>query len=352
MTEPQLNCLNRLEDDHGNLDAALTWSLQNSFIVGPVQDESQILFETPLLFCGALIGFWLRRGYLSEGREWCEKALAAEGSEEPTVGRAKTLLGLGVLIRNQGDFASALVRYEQSLEMFRKVGDKWGIAASLGNLGHVALAHGNYDGAQAYYEEGLAIRRDIGDKLDIAVSLNSLGGLAQQRGDHASAWTYMSEALLIYRAHQHLWGIPATLYGLGNLERDRRDFVAARTYHKESLQMFQEIVDKQSIAASLEAFASLFVAEANAVKDPSETTRLSKNAPVDLRGAALLWGAAKALREETGSPLPPHERDKYDRNVDDARATLGDATFSATLADGHAMSMEQAIAYALAAADE
>jgi hypothetical protein len=60
-----------------------------------------------------------------------------------------------------------------------------------------------------------------------------------------------------------------------------------------------------------------------------------------------LWGAAQALREEVGCPLPLNELEKYDRCVTAAREALGEEAFAAAWAEGRVMPMEQAIAIAL-----
>ena len=64
--------------------------------------------------------------------------------------------------------------------------------------------------------------------------------------------------------------------------------------------------------------------------------------------AALLWGAASAMREAQDWPLPPVARADYDRDVAVARTQLGGTAFEAAWAEGRAMTLEQAVADALA----
>jgi hypothetical protein len=64
----------------------------------------------------------------------------------------------------------------------------------------------------------------------------------------------------------------------------------------------------------------------------------------DAERAARLFGAAEALREALGAPLPPVERAHYDRSVAATRAALGEEAFAAAWAEGRALSLEQAIA--------
>jgi hypothetical protein len=70
--------------------------------------------------------------------------------------------------------------YEQSLALFREIGDTWGIAYALNNLGQVAFAvlH-DRTRARALFEESLRLRRALGDSMGIAMSLNNLAHLAR-----------------------------------------------------------------------------------------------------------------------------------------------------------------------------
>jgi len=64
--------------------------------------------------------------------------------------------------------------------------------------------------------------------------------------------------------------------------------------------------------------------------------------------AARLLGAAEALRESAGVPLPPVHRVDYERDVALVRAALDEDAFAMAWAEGQAIPLEQAIAEALA----
>ena len=64
--------------------------------------------------------------------------------------------------------------------------------------------------------------------------------------------------------------------------------------------------------------------------------------------AARLWGTVEVLRETTRKRTAPGSRATYERALAAARAQLGEEAFAAAWAAGRALTLEQAIAEALA----
>ena len=63
--------------------------------------------------------------------------------------------------------------------------------------------------------------------------------------------------------------------------------------------------------------------------------------------AARLGGAASALRESIGSPQTPAEQETTDKTMGAVREALGGGAFAAAWDAGRAMTLEQAVEYAL-----
>jgi predicted ATPase len=320
--EPQLTgagqaaWLERLEEEHGNLRAALSWA------------QEAVQGEMALRLAGALWWFWYVRGYLSEARAWLAGALSQTETAERTAARAKVLEGAGVLAWAQGDNASARSLHEESLAINRGLGDKRGIALSLNNLGLVAHDQGDYASARSLLEESLALRQEIGERPGIAQSLHNLGLVAHDQGDYASARSLYEESLVLRQEIGERPGIAQSLNGLGMVVLDEGDEALARSLFEESLALFRELGDRRGLASSLEAFAALRAAAGMMTQ------------------AAHLWGAAEALREAIRLPRPPGDRSRYERYVTAARRKLGEAGFSAAWAEGRAMTLEEAVALA------
>jgi predicted ATPase/class 3 adenylate cyclase len=262
-----------------------------------------------------------------------EESLTIKRELGDKYGIANSLNDLGNVALDQNDYGVARALHEESLTIRRELGDKRGIAVSLNNLGWMASSQGEYTTARALHEESLTIRRELGDKRGIAVSLNNLGWMASSQGDNAAARVLFEESLTLFRGMGDKYGIANILNGPGNVAREQGDYVAARALYEESLAIFRELGNKPGIAMSLDEHASLDHKEQQVAR------------------AARLWGAATSLREAIGSPRAPMEQEKYNKEVAQVRSALGDAAFAAAFEEGRAMTLEEALEYALAKAE-
>src|SRR5262249_2373794 len=104
--------LERLEQEHDNLRAALAWA-----------QATPGGGETALRLAGRLAWFWWARGHLSEGRRWLEAALTRAGAPERTPSRARALRGAGLLAWAQGDNTVACRRNAEGVAIGRELGD-------------------------------------------------------------------------------------------------------------------------------------------------------------------------------------------------------------------------------------
>jgi tetratricopeptide (TPR) repeat protein len=207
---------------------------------------------------------------------------------------------------------------------------------------------GDYSTARSLQEESLALNREIGDKRGIALSLNGLGIVAQMQGDYPTARSLYEESLSVSRELGDKQGIALTLGNIGNLEYSMGEYSTALTHYKESLLAFREIGDKHNIAWCLGGVggARAQIGQTRQTGQKRQRGDVEKDVEEVERGARLL-GAAEALLKEIGSVLEPEDRIPYDGGVSSARSVLGEERFERLRQEGQAMSMEQAIEYAL-----
>ncbi|BDI30811.1 hypothetical protein CCAX7_28620 [Capsulimonas corticalis] len=358
----------RLEAERDNLRAALDWSAEDK---RGAQDG--------LRLAGALFPSWSAWNEYREGRMFLQRALIQPDAQAPTAARARALFGEAILAQRQGDDTAARSQFEQSLSIFRELGDTMQIASTLGSLGDVTHRQGDHDAARALYEEAqtlyqstvgdfqnaenndrncaglshlgllafnrgdyvsaselgeqsLDLHRTLGDREGCAIELNNLGNVAWILGDHALARTRLEESIDLFR----MMGDQRILFPLNNLGRlmcDRGDRASARACYEESLILCQEWGDKATSAESLEEIATTLLAQNEAAK------------------AVRLLGASQSVRDSIGALLPSDKQEERDRQIEQSRQALGDTAFDAAWDKGRALTWEQAIAYALGDAE-
>jgi tetratricopeptide (TPR) repeat protein len=197
----QLEWLERLEAEHDNIRAALSWALERK------EDE------LALRLGGALGLFWSVRSYHSEGRRWLEATLAIDGRGTSEL-RAMALVGAGTLALQQGDFDRAKEVCEEGLEL---------------------LVHEEA-------EEGSEVKLDL---------LSCLGWVERERGDYTRATQLFEESLELSREMRDTWWIAHSLSNMATMSHDLGDSVRATELYEGSMDLFREQGDKQGLANCL-----------------------------------------------------------------------------------------------------
>ena len=167
------------------------------------------------------------------------------------------------------------------------------------------------------------MRLSLGGQDGLAWVLSRLAGLCFWHGDHEQAKRLFDESLGVFRKVNNLWGVSMALSGLETV-------VLAQGELAEALAVMRRVANPWGLGFAIEAFALLAVAERDLV-----------------RGATLL-GATESTFKHLRFLLSPLEREERLRTVAAARAALGAADFDTHFTAGQALSLDQAIEYALA----
>jgi non-specific serine/threonine protein kinase len=234
----QRDWLARLERDHENLRAALTWALE----IG-AQEEG-------LRLAGSLAFFWSIRGHLSEGRRWLAQFLALGNDASPLV-RARAARDAGMLATYQGDHAQAAAWLAESLTLCRIHGDRPGIISTLQKQADLTYRYGDYAGAEALFAECLVLAREEGDQRAIALTLNGLANVANERGEYAQAAARYQGALATLRALDDERATTVVLNNLGNVAYAQEDFAGAAALHEENATVRRALGDRLALATTL-----------------------------------------------------------------------------------------------------
>jgi predicted ATPase/DNA-binding SARP family transcriptional activator len=301
--------LERLEAEHDNLRAALTW----------LHEAGEVELELRLV--NALSRFWWLRGHTTEGRRWLASALETSGGDPGL--RTEALRRAAVLAGVQGDYEVARAFAEESRALYEQLGDRRGVALSVSSIAESLLHEGEYAQARPLYEQALTLFDELGDNWDVAAACVNLGYVALGERDYGRAATLAEDGLRYFEELGDPQSSATGVYVLGFAALGEGDAESARALLERALALFDEVGDGEGAAE-----CRLALAAATASLDP-------------VRAAEHL-GAAEALRERTGSSLAHFQLEWRDRTIDELSDALGTDAWSAAFERGRALSQSAA----------
>lgn len=351
--------LAQLAAELDNLRAAIGWSQTDPGSA-----------EVGLRLAGALAWFAHFTNHAIEAYNWL--LLALKRSSDPTAARAKALWGAGLLAMPQGDTRMASTLLEESVALWRRLGDPRGLATALREWGFAAFSQGDADAAQRYCEESVTIWRTADSQWDLALSLFVLACTVNLRGDQTTGLALFEESRSLFRDLKDAWGTAITLIVQGFFSGKRGDDATARALLTEALTSWREQEDKVSKTDALSLLGEVLQrqGESNQASEVyAECLLLSREMGDKARCALVLrhlggvaqslrqyeravrlfaaataaWDAARAARFTT-LDKPAGQEDE----IAALRALVGEETFARHWAGAQAMTLDEAIEFALA----
>jgi hypothetical protein len=281
----QLDWLDRLEADRGNLDAALSW----------LADQDQLEPVLHVMFMSGAWRFWWLRGHLDELARIAETIVAKSESLRPYE-RGLALAAAGFHRHAMGDQASSRRLFEQSLPLLRRSGDKLRLAYISAMAGHLSALQHDYAHASDLFEQSQAQLRQAGDDelagpdrvqhlLDVALLHNFLGQIRLSQGDHNGAAQLFTEALRAARHGADRITLLTSLYDLALASQAQGDLRGAAGPLAEGCRIAAGAGDQTSAAYYLEALADL----ARLQDNPQRAVRLLASAGALLEANGSGW---------------------------------------------------------------
>lgn len=205
----------------------------------------------------ALEWFFYVRGLFKEGVQWLQGFLQGD---VPELLRAKGLRALASLTKELSRLPESRSLFQQSLELFRRVGHPEGIASTLHMLGVLARDSGQYVQALAYLEESLQLRREAGDLWGVGTSLNDLAIVQAYSGQTQQAKELFQQSLEVKRQIGDLQGVAYATGNLAHFIEQPEEQIAA---FEESLVLKRKLNDRQGIANTLQSLGSIYTQQKN-----------------------------------------------------------------------------------------
>ncbi len=322
--------LNRFETEHDNLRAAVEWGQGMADEPGDGQGGGETVsgIEIATRIAGAAEWFWRLRGHLRQGKECVERLL--DRAPVGTTAHARVLAVAASLAFQMGDHAEARQRSDEALAAWRTLGDRDRLAEVLVLAAEVHGRLGALDRAKALLEESQTLSDDIRHQSVLSHPIVGVQALtAWAAGDLDSARTLFEQGLALGRADGDVHTTLFSLRYLGLLARQRGDVEQARAQYREALTLAREFGDHSCMMYGLAGLAYLEVGVENSA-------------------AARLLAAVGRLHEVMGVTLSTASgAGGFEESVATVRALLGDADFDVAWSEGRAMSLDEAVAYAL-----
>jgi predicted ATPase/DNA-binding CsgD family transcriptional regulator len=360
--------LKRLEREQDNLRAALRWGFE-------LQKA-----DFALRLAGALWQFWSLRGQWSEGRRWLEDALALTSNTEVDKALlAKVLYGAATLIRYQDDFARARTLCEQSVSLYRELGDREGLLTALLYLCRILDYQGDDETLRALLPEMFALADELPD-LPIKAQVYAYSAVMAPIGiSSATVARYLAESERIYRALDSPAGLALTLFLQAGLASAEGDEVRAQDLRDEAERLTAEVEDQHLRLGILsgrivsawksgdDASARRYLEQFLAISRKVDASTGQRNMFVRQRAlflgilaavlhrqglsvwAARIYGLADKLAQTSEPPRMGGEMiDPLKKRAAVARAEvrtrLGETAFDRALAEGHTLTVEDLLA--------
>jgi len=306
--------LRLLRRELDNFRAALTWAS-----LEPTQREAG------LRLISALANFWWWIGYATEASDWLQRlSLQAQ----PGVILAKALTEAAFLHLRQGDPAAAQPFAEEAVRLSRQLDLRSNLATALMWLSQALCEQGNARQAKAVAAEAVGLARKLDGWPRVYRALFVLGRIHQVLGELDKSRACQEEALAL--AYQRGDNFTASVINrhLASVLIDCGELAAARQYLERSLHAGRSIATSR-LAPALAQLAGVAAAEG------------------DMPRALRLGGAAVGLRQAVSARLQPSDVIQMERRLEGARAALGADAAQLVWSEGAAMSVEEAVAYAL-----
>jgi predicted ATPase/DNA-binding CsgD family transcriptional regulator len=313
----QMRWLRRLDADHDNLRAMYKWSMEGSEL------------ELGLRLVGALGYFWWRQGHYSEGQRWSARALEVIEGASLAV-RASVYSTAGRVFFYLGEAAAGKRALSEALALYEELGSRREMGwAHIHLMMPFAGQPTEFEEAIANFEEGLALLREVDDQAGIAQAFTNRGEHSRLLGDLPRAKEAYEESLSVAREIGDGLRESLLLINLGFIALHEDDAIGAEVMLKRSLTLALAIGHTAYTADKLSALAGAAVA----LGQPER--------------AARLVGAADALFAKQSYIPQAGDKPEFERYEAAAREVLDEVAFKTAWAEGQAMSIDEAIAYAL-----
>ena len=348
----QATLFHELVAEQDNCRAAMEWALSGADKLAGCR------------MVAALSRVWtVVTAYLPEGQVWLERALTHVEDERVHTDLLARLAGVRFLL---GDFAGSGEAIGKALPLAERLDDKTTLSNVLHMAGTVARNRADYSNADTSYQRAVELCRAAGDDPRLALVLGALGELHCMQDNLDEAWEYYSEAIELSRKAGHSRAETAILDGMCMVAAKKGQLDEAREMNERGLAIAEELGD--SLHLALHSHDRAVICRASGKSDEAErlfadSLEIMKELRAwqsvacleglgavamdrgDRDRAATLFAAAARQRETVA--LHKNWRWCYDDDADELKAECTDDACLISWSRGQAMTLDQAVDFAL-----
>jgi tetratricopeptide (TPR) repeat protein len=282
-----------------------------------------------------LARLFLSLGDNAKAKRAAEESVALYRQSQDRRGLAFALVVLAYPLEFLGERVRAEAVLRESNAIARAEGDVYVICRSLNILARVMVdLHHDLDLSRRYVEEAYRLAREAGLRSQEAQASEILGVIAIHSQDYDAARAHFTESVRVYQEVGATFNVLLEKSNLAHLERGQGNYARALDYYRETIVAFRDIAQTGAVSHQLECFGFIALAQ-------NQSER-----------ALHLFAAANALREQGSTPMTPDEHIYFDEQIKGLREKVDSMKFDSIWPQGRAMTMEQAIAYALESNEE
>ncbi|HYI14257.1 MAG TPA: LuxR C-terminal-related transcriptional regulator, partial [Thermomicrobiales bacterium] len=310
---PARAALDRLEQEHDSLRAALDWLLD----AGHVEQAAEIVVDA--------WWFWFTHSHLAIGRFWSTRVFERfDPAQTPLSIQLNATVGW--FLEATGEFDTALAMQREGLALARQLGDPLTLGIALYAYGDVVDEHWDKDRSLALFEEAEDIFRALDAKTWLSATLNTIGATYRETGEYEQAIRYVEDGLVLARSSGSSWVVALSLGHLGRIYRLRGDLDRALELDRETIQLWHDIGDWWRLSRTINEYG------------------IATERSGQFEYATRLLGASEALRVQLGAAFMPTLTSAWDSTLASLHSHLSDAEFSAAWDAGRSLSLDEVMA--------
>jgi tetratricopeptide (TPR) repeat protein len=248
-----------------------------------------------VLICRLYPGFTDRGGGAREVEQWL-KDLLQERSTLPDEIVAEAFSRLGYCRWLADDLEAAAPLLRESVELFRRVGNRPRAAWATSRYAQMLMARGAYADALALFEQTLFVFRDLENQAMVAQTLHCIGETLRQLGELEHARESLREAIAIADSTGQY--SVSMLHCLADVERDQGRLNDAQTLYLRARKTAVELKNRFDVAYCQAGLACVAALRGDAER------------------AGELWGRVDRIEDETGDRLHGWDRKRYERTLE------------------------------------